>query len=107
MNDHTDETDDDIDFTETDAELLPLIAANPAASPDELAGLFLDKFGGGAPALVLFGARRTVRNRAAELLGVEPPPACINAEEDRMNAEIQAVIVRSIADLEREASASA
>lgn len=100
-----DDDEDDIDFTETDAELAPLIAANPTASPDAIAGLLLAKFGAGAPPLVLFGARRTLRNRAAQLLGVPPPPDAMNIFEQRMNAGIKAAILRAVEELEREARA--
>src|SRR4051812_35009019 len=91
------------DNTVADAALLPLIHANPGASPNDLASLALANINmGDAPPVAIFAARRTLRNRAAELLGVEPPPACMNADEDRMSREIEAAVMRAIAELERE-----
>jgi hypothetical protein len=79
-------------FAEIDPMLRRIIVANPGLRPNELASLALAEIDpmGDAPEAVAFGARRTIRNRAADLLGVEPEPACMDADEARLAANIAA-----------------
>jgi hypothetical protein len=85
-------------FAEIDPMLRRIIVANPGLRPNELASLALAEIDpmGDAPEAVAFGARRTIRNRAADLLGVEPEPACMDADEARLEAALEFAVHRAI-----------
>jgi len=84
---------------ELDAVLARLIAANPGARPNDIASLALSEMGADEvpkAKVLVFAARRTIRDRAAELLGVEREPSVMNANEARLDAFIESGIARAV-----------
>ena len=88
-------------FSELDPMLQGIIAAHPGLrNPNELASLTLAEIDpkGKAPEALAFVVRRTLRDRAADLLGVKREPPVMDADEARLEATVNRAIGDAIAD---------